>query len=621
MRSAFGQVTPSPAEGFVRAFDNVLAPMIWSIPLPNTVEERLAVAALEADALLEAELAREKELAQTDLWSCPFSVVDIETTGSIAGRDGLTEIALVQVAEGKIVHTWRSFVNPCVPIPTFITHLTGISDDMVSNAPPVRDLLPTIVGLIGDAILVGHNVRFDAGFIDFELRRHGYRPLKNPKVDTLTLARRTIAQVANYKLGTLTRELGLDVERHHRALADAKATAELLVHCIKRLEDCGVFTYGTLLEFLRTRPLRKKSTAARASGSVSQLAVWTSILRNELLDVPGRPGVYLLKDAGNSVVYVGKSRNLRQRLRAYAGGAKPAGAKICALRGVVASFDYLVTGSELEALLLEAELVRKHNPQFNDRLRNFREFSFLKVEPGPYGRLVTTTRLVADGARYYGPYRSTPSARAAVSALQDALGLRSFDANVDANEFPSLPIGQHEALIDEAIAFIEGAADDVMLAVARRRDEAAARNKPEVSDREEQRLERLRRLRARHSALEAATGLNVVVMAPSAAESEEACFLFCGGRLVAQGRLPRRLPHREQAHRLLADLIAEHYRPQDAARSFARQEEIDQLFILAAWHRERREGLCYVELPSRAPTSEEAAAWAGAVLDGQSAIA
>src|SRR5215831_5358984 len=130
-----------------------------------------------------------------------------------------------------------------------------------------------------------------------------------------------------------------------------------------------------------------------------------------------------------------------------------------------------------------------------------------------------------------------------------------------------------------------------MLAVARRRDEAAARNKAEVSTREEERLERLRRLRSRHSALEAATGLNVIVMAPSVLEAEEACFLFCGGRLVAQRKLPRRLTQRDEAHRLLTCLIAEHYRPEDAPRSFARQEEIDQLFILSAWHRERREGL------------------------------
>ena len=593
---------------------------MWPVPLPNTIEDRLAAAVHAAQVELAETLARDRELGATDLWSCPFSVVDIETTGSVAGRDGLTEIAVVRVEEGRLIHSWRSFVNPCVPIPTFITNLTGISHEMVEHAPTARELLPAIVERIGDAILVGHNVRFDAGFIDFELRRHGHRPLKNPKVDTLTLARRTIAQVANYKLGTLTQELGLDVERHHRALADATATAELLLHCIRRLEDCGVFTYGALLEFLRSRPLRKKAPQTRAFASVAQLPVWTSILRSELLDVPSKPGVYLLKDAGETVVYVGKSRNLRQRLRSYASGARPAGAKMRALRGVVASFDYLVTGSELEALLLEAELVRKHDPPFNDRLRNFREFAFLKVEPGPYGRLLTTTKLVADGSRYYGPYRSTPGARAAVSALQDALGLRSFDAGPDVPDIV-LPPGQHDALIEEAIAFIEGAADDVMLSVARRRDEAAARNKPEVSEREEKRLERLRSLRTRHASLEAATGLNVIVMGPSACASEEACFLFCGGRLVAQGRLPRRLPDRDRAHRLLAELIAEYYRPQDASRSFARQEEIDQLFILASWFADRREGLSYVELPDRAPSAEDAAAWAAAMLDGATAVA
>jgi DNA polymerase-3 subunit epsilon len=593
--------------------------MAWSSPLPNTIEERLAVAVLEADAALAAEAVREKELAATDLWSCPFAVVDIETTGSVAGRDGVTEIAVVVVREGRIERSWRSFVNPCAPIPTFITQLTGISDEMVADAPPIRELLPGIVERIGERILVGHNVRFDAGFIDFELRRHGHKPLVNPKVDTLALARRTIAQVANYKLGTLTRELGLDVERHHRALADARATAELLVHCIKRLEDCGVFTYGALLEFLKTRPATKRRRAARAFGSVTQLPVWTSILKTELAAVPSKPGVYLLKDAGDGVVYVGKSRNLRQRLRTYASASKPAGSKVRALRGVVAAFDYLVTGSELEALLLEAELVRAHDPPFNDHLKNFRDFAFLKVEPGPFGRLLTTTRLVADGGRYYGPYRCAPAARAAVAALQDALGLRSFDGDSD-TEAAGLPVAQHEALIADAIAFVEGAADDVILAVARRRDEAAARNKPDVARREDVRLERLRRLRSRHAALEIATGLNVLVLAPSSLPSEEACFLFCGGRLAAQQRLPRRLPQREQARRVLAELLFSKFHPEETPRSFARQEEIDQLFILAAWHQQRREGLCYVELPARAPDTGEAAAWAAAVLDGQTQI-
>jgi DNA polymerase-3 subunit epsilon len=593
--------------------------MAIRISLPPPFEEALTEAMVSVDAAHEAVDRRLKELESTDLWSCDFAVVDIETTGSVAGNDAMTEIAIVRVKEGRIVKRWRSFVNPQQPIPGFITQLTGITDAMVAGAPHVRDVLPTMLDQFGDAIIVGHNVRFDAGFIDFELRRHGMTPMAQPTLDTLALARRTIAEVANYKLGTLTRELGLDVERHHRALADATATAELLVHCIKRLEDAGVFTFGALQQYLRTRPIkRRRSPRVRAFGEVSQLPVWTSVLTSELAAVPARPGVYLLKDASGAVVYVGKSNRLRTRIRAYATSAKPAGSKVCELRGVVASFDFLVTGSEFEALLLEAELVRAYDPPYNDRLRNFREFAFIKVAPGPRGHLCTTTRLSGDGARYYGPYSSMPAARAAVAALQDALELRACDADV--SEAVIVPDGHYEALLDEAIAFIEGAADDVLLAIARRRDEAAARGKLETAQREETRLDRLRRLRERHARLEFSTGLSMLVLAPSTDPAEEACFLFNGGRLAAQVRLPRRLPDRDEARRLLAQLLREKYRPDEVDRSFARQEEIDQLFIVSTWYRRRREGLCYVPLPPRTPDTGDADAWAARILDGEALI-
>lgn len=557
--------------------------------------------------------ARLRALEGVDLWSCPFAVVDIETTGGVAGRDGVTEIAVVQVCEGRIRRAWRSFVNPLLPIPRFITRLTGITDAMVAQAPPLASLLPSIVEQIGDNIFAGHNVRFDAGFIDFELRRYGLGRLHNPKVDTLALARRTIAEVPDYRLGTLTRELGIDVERHHRALADAAATAELLVHCIRKLEDRGVFTYAALQEFLRTRALRRRRYA-RAFGEVTQLPVWTSALADELRGVPQKPGVYLLRDAGHEVVYVGKSRNLRRRLRTYATAAKPAGAKVRALRGTVVSFDYLITGSEFEALLLEAELVREHNPPFNQRLRNFRESAFIKIEGGQFGRVMTTTLLTADGARYFGPYTSMPAVRAAVVALQDALGLRC--AGDTAQSTPAVPEAEYRAQVDEAVAFFEGAADEVLLSVAKRRDEAAARLRLEVAEEQEQRLERLRRLRRRHEALEYATGLDVLVLGPSPDPAEESCFLFCGGRLVAQSRLPRRSPQREEARQRLAAMLAERYRPEQMPRSFARQADIDQLHILAEWYRDRREGLTYIDLPCRSPSFEEAQAWSAAMLDG-----
>ncbi|MDQ6781781.1 MAG: exonuclease domain-containing protein [Candidatus Eremiobacteraeota bacterium] len=567
----------------------------------------------QADVIALAREQRFAALAKTDLWDLPFVVVDIETTGSVAGRDGITEIALVAVRAGRIERCWRSFVNPFQPIPVFITQLTGISDDMVKNAPRPADILPLVVEFVGDAVLVGHNVRFDAHFIDRELCRHGHAPLTNVCIDTLALARRTIAEVPNYKLGTLSHELGIDVERHHRALADATATAQLLVHCVKRLEDCAVFTLGSLREYLQIRPAtRRRASITRRLPDASQLPVWTSVLLEELSGVPSRPGVYTLRDAAGDVVYIGKSRNLRQRLRAYATLARPAGPKMSALRSVVASFSFTVTGSELEALLLEADLVRTHNPPFNDRLRNFREFAFIKIEAGANGRLVTTAALSGDGARYYGPYRSMPAAQTAVVALADALGLHSADVEDQA----ILPPAQREALLEDAAAFIEGRGDEVLLTVARRRDEAAARGKADIAQREDARLDRLRRLRSRHAALELNTGLNAVVMAASPEPSEEACFLFCGGRLAAQARLPRRLPDRARAQALLSTMLRENFQPQHAPRCFAKQHEIDQLYIFSSWYRERKEGLHYAPLPDRPALGDEAHHWAAAILDG-----
>ena len=159
----------------------------------------------------------------------------------------------------------------------------------------------------------------------------------------------------------------------------------------------------------------------------------------------------------------------------------------------------------------------------------------------------------------------------------------------------------------------------MLLKLARRRDEAIARLKVEVAEREYKRLNRLRTLRSRHASLEFATGLNVLVLAPSIDPTYEACFLFCGGRLAAQRQLPRRLPQRDEARESLAQMLFEKYHPEAAPRSFARQEEIDQLFILGSWYQAKREGLCYIELPGGVrPTEEEARRWAVAVLDGES---
>jgi excinuclease UvrABC nuclease subunit len=209
-----------------------------------------------------------------------------------------------------------------------------------------------------------------------------------------------------------------------------------------------------------------------------------------------------------------------------------------------------------------------------------------------------------------------------VAALQDALGLDCGQGSEAAGvsglpETKILPPAQREALLEEAVAFIEGSADEVLLTVARRRDEAAVRGRSELVTREEDRLARLRRLRARHAALESAAKLHAVVLAGSCEPGEEACFVFCGGRLVAQARLPRRLPERARAADLLAKMIDESFAPHDAPRCYVKQHEIDQLYIFHAWYEKRREGLYFAALPDRRPLAGEAARWAQLILDGE----
>src|SRR5579864_9271880 len=141
------------AHTFVKhAFDMALAVWPQSMLIPSIPAEYR-----DADLVEVARRQRIETLSKVDLWDLPFVVVDIETTGSIVGQDGITEIALVAVQCGRIMRRWRSFVNPFQPIPAFISQLTGITNEMVCDAPPARDLLPVILEFVADSVLVGHN--------------------------------------------------------------------------------------------------------------------------------------------------------------------------------------------------------------------------------------------------------------------------------------------------------------------------------------------------------------------------------------------------------------------------------------------------------------------------------
>ena len=189
-------------------------------------------------------------IAEEFLYRVTFVVVDVETTGWDPGPDALTEVAAVRFTGGECRGSFHSLVNPGLPIPPFVSQLTGIDDEMVRGAPDTAAVLPQLVDMIGDAVLVGHNIGFDLSFIDAALMAAASAPLKNPVVDTLHLARRLVRDdVLNCRLATLARRLRLDHLPSHRALEDVLATADLLHALIERATGYGVLRLGDLLTF------------------------------------------------------------------------------------------------------------------------------------------------------------------------------------------------------------------------------------------------------------------------------------------------------------------------------------------------------------------------------------
>jgi len=167
-------------------------------------------------------------VSQSLLHNVVFSVVDVETTGLSANRDRVTEVAVVHVQNGQIIHTYVSLINPECEIPPFVQQMTGITQAMVQEAPKFHQIRADVERLLQGTVLVAHNARFDHGFLTSEFGRCQCALPALSVVDTVALARRTIKGVVNYRLETLCQHLGLKTGGH-RALGDAMATAQLLL--------------------------------------------------------------------------------------------------------------------------------------------------------------------------------------------------------------------------------------------------------------------------------------------------------------------------------------------------------------------------------------------------------
>ncbi|MFD1018460.1 ATP-dependent DNA helicase DinG [Thalassobacillus hwangdonensis] len=177
-----------------------------------------------------------------------FTIVDLETTGNAPARgDRIIEVGIIVWEDGEVIEEFESFVYPEQQIPAFITNLTGIADDHVANAPLFSEIAEDVRELFEDAYIVAHNIQFDLGFLNFELQHNQLKPLDNPVIDTVELARILLPQSSSFKLGQLAEQLSLDHTDPHRALSDTRVTAELLEHLFKKLNSLPAETIEQLL--------------------------------------------------------------------------------------------------------------------------------------------------------------------------------------------------------------------------------------------------------------------------------------------------------------------------------------------------------------------------------------
>jgi DNA polymerase-3 subunit epsilon len=279
-----------------------------------------------------------------------FAIVDIETTGGRSTEDKIIEIAIVIHDGLKIIDEFQTLINPEKYIPDAITRLTGISNDVVKEAPRFFEVAKKIVEITKDRIFVAHNVHFDYTFVRQEFASLGYN-YKRKCLCTVRLSRKIFKGVNSYSLGNLTKYFEIEHQNAHRAMSDAKATALLFAKLFEK--DKNLLENGILEGEIKAKNLPPK------------------LDREKFESLPEDVGVYYFYDENNDLIYIGKSNNIKQRVASHF-STNVKSRKTIEFKNRVADISYQLTGSELLALLFESDEIKKHKPVFNKAQRNSR---------------------------------------------------------------------------------------------------------------------------------------------------------------------------------------------------------------------------------------------------------
>ncbi|TDS12885.1 exonuclease domain-containing protein [Sphingobacterium paludis] len=380
-----------------------------------------------------------------------FAIVDIETTGSHAGGSRITEIAILIHNGKKVLEQYHSLVNPQCAIPLAIQTLTGITPEMVDHAPVFEDIAEDVYHMLQGKIFVAHNVNFDYTFLLKELKHAGY-DWQASKLCTVRLARKIFPGRPSYSLGNICKQFSIHILDRHRAMGDAEATVKLFELLLANDDQDYVG------ESLRKNIEHRLPTHL----SIEQF--------NRL---PESVGIYLFRDKKGKIVYVGKAINIRKRVLSHFSGSNT-GLRRQQFINDICTIDFEESGTELMALLMECQLIKKHWPVHNRALKRYEpKYALIYYQDiRGYDRLaISKINKQTDNLRYF---ETVGEANLFLRKLMDTFSLspalcRFFspstqsreDRKVDYKELPVL--ADHKAKMEAAFDHLKNAKHSFIL--------------------------------------------------------------------------------------------------------------------------------------------------------------
>ncbi|MBO6781321.1 MAG: GIY-YIG nuclease family protein [Rhodothermales bacterium] len=335
-----------------------------------------------------------------------FVVVDTETTGTDPTEDRIIEIGAVRIEGGLITERFEQLVDPERPLPSTITRLTGIRPEMLAGEPVVGPVLERFREWVGDAHLVAHNAGFDQRFLALEaLRTDARAAFEEPFLCTLRLARRLLPGLPSKGLDALKEFYGLSIERRHRALDDADLTGRVLIRLMPHAETLGARD----AEALRRLQVGHYATSGAVTRRLEKLR--TGLIAN----APVTPGVYRFFDGKGRLLYIGKARSLRHRLRQYVVAVEALPPRTRKMMTRIHDISWTQCDTELEAMLHESHAIKEDRPRHNRAMRTYRKRPFLRLEEGEVSLRTVIRR---DGACYHGPMSGALFAKVMAEVLE-----------------------------------------------------------------------------------------------------------------------------------------------------------------------------------------------------------